>query len=111
MSGQDFGQGVFADHHFESQRSTLFDAIYIPSGEEHVKTLAKSGRVVHWVREAFGHLKPIAAVGEGVFHSILTQLRVINARRYQVLISSVMSLDCQASTSLPLRMIMAVIIL
>ncbi|OAX44893.1 catalase-domain-containing protein [Rhizopogon vinicolor AM-OR11-026] len=66
MSGQDFGRGVFADHHFEGQRSTLFDAIYIPSGEEHAKTLAKSGRVVHWVREAFGHLKPIAAVGEGV---------------------------------------------
>ncbi|KIK49559.1 hypothetical protein CY34DRAFT_796992 [Suillus luteus UH-Slu-Lm8-n1] len=66
MAGQDFGPGVFADHHFDSQRSTLFDAIYIPSGEEHVKTLAKNGRVVHWVREAFGHCKAIAAVGEGV---------------------------------------------
>ncbi|KAG1757287.1 catalase-like domain-containing protein [Suillus lakei] len=66
MTGQDFGPGVFADHHFDSQRSTLFDAIYIPSGEEHVKTLANNGRVVHWVREAFGHCKAIAAVGEGV---------------------------------------------
>ncbi|KIJ68684.1 hypothetical protein HYDPIDRAFT_147131 [Hydnomerulius pinastri MD-312] len=66
MSGQDVGSGVFADHHFEGQRSTLFDAIYIPSGAEHVKTLAKNGRVVHWVREAFGHCKPIGAVGEGV---------------------------------------------
>ncbi|KAG2077008.1 catalase-domain-containing protein [Suillus decipiens] len=66
MTGQDFGLGVFADHHFDSQRSTLFDAIYIPSGKEHVKTLAKSGRVVHWLREAFGHCKAIAAVGEGV---------------------------------------------
>lgn len=69
MSSQDFGRGIFADHHFESQRSTLFDALYIPSGEEHAKTLAKSGRVVHWVREAFGHLKPIAAIGEGALIS------------------------------------------
>jgi len=66
MAGQDFGPGVFADHHFDSQRSTLFDAVYIPSGKEHVKTLAKNGRVVHWVREAFGHCKAIAAIGEGV---------------------------------------------
>ncbi|KAF9229595.1 catalase-domain-containing protein [Gyrodon lividus] len=66
MSNQDIGLGVFADHHFEGQRSTLFDAIYIPSGAEHANTLAKTGRVVHWVREAFGHCKPIAAVGEAV---------------------------------------------
>ncbi|KAG8220044.1 catalase-like domain-containing protein [Butyriboletus roseoflavus] len=66
MANQDVGPGVFADHHFEGQRSTLFDAIYIPSGAEHVKVLAKNGRVVHWAREAFGHCKPIAAVGEAV---------------------------------------------
>lgn len=66
MTSQDVGSGVFADHHFEGQRSTLFDAIYIPSGPEHAKALAKNGRVVHWAREAFGHCKAIAAVGEGV---------------------------------------------
>ncbi|KAH7915119.1 catalase-like domain-containing protein [Hygrophoropsis aurantiaca] len=65
-SGQNVGAGVFADHHFEGQRSTLFDAIYIPSGEEHVKALARNGRAIHWIREAFGHCKPIGAVGEGV---------------------------------------------
>ncbi|KAF8446207.1 catalase-like domain-containing protein [Boletus edulis BED1] len=63
---QDTGSGVSADHHFEGQRSTLFDAIYIPSGAEHVKALAKNGRVIHWLRETFGHCKPIAAVGEAV---------------------------------------------
>ncbi|KAH7883848.1 catalase-like domain-containing protein [Phlebopus sp. FC_14] len=66
MSGQELVGGVCADHHFEGQRSTLFDAIYIPSGEEHVKTLAKNGRAVHWVREAFGHCKAIGAIGEAV---------------------------------------------
>ena len=59
------GDSLVADHHFEGQRSTLFDALYIPSGEEHAKTLKESGRVIHWVREAFGHCKAIAAVGEG----------------------------------------------
>ena len=59
------GAFLVADHHFEGQRSTLFDALYIPSGAEHAKTLNESGRVVHWVREAFGHCKTIAAIGEG----------------------------------------------
>ncbi|KAH0838533.1 hypothetical protein J3R83DRAFT_6852 [Lanmaoa asiatica] len=79
MAGQDVGIGVFADHHFEGQRSTLFDAIYIPSGAEHVRALAKNGRVVHWVREAFGHCKPIAAVGEAVdFLRDIVQLPGVN---------------------------------
>lgn len=43
----------------------MYDAVYIPSGAEHVKALGKNGRVIHWVRETFGHCKPIAAVGEG----------------------------------------------
>ena len=58
---------LVADHHFEGQRSTLFDAFYIPSGAEHANKLNESGRVVHWVREAFGHCKAIAAIGEGRF--------------------------------------------
>ncbi|KAF8810089.1 catalase [Phlegmacium glaucopus] len=57
---------IVAVHHFEGQRSTLFDALYIPSGEKHAKTLMESGRAIHWVREAFGHCKAIGAIGEGV---------------------------------------------
>jgi len=59
-------QALVADHHFEGQRSTLFDALFIPSGKLHADLLGKNGRVVHWVREAFGHCKIIAAVGEGI---------------------------------------------
>ena len=73
MASQDIESGVFADHHFEGQWSTLFDAIYIPSGAEHVEALGRSGRVVHWVREAFGHCKAIAAVGEGMGQILLTK--------------------------------------
>ena len=65
-AGQQKGDsGVMADHHFEAQRSTLFDALYIPSGAESAKTLKSNGRCIHWVREAFGHLKTIGAIGEG----------------------------------------------
>ncbi|KZT44532.1 catalase [Sistotremastrum suecicum HHB10207 ss-3] len=56
-----------ADHHFEGMRSTMFDAVIIPPGEKHVNTLAKNGRAIHWVREAFGHCKTIGAAGEGVW--------------------------------------------
>ena len=57
---------VMADHHFEGQRSTLFDALFIAPGVKSAETLKKDGRVIHWVREAFGHCKTIGAVGEGL---------------------------------------------
>lgn len=61
------GRGdVKPDHHLEGFRSTLVDAVFIPGGEQSVKTLTKNGRALHWVREAFGHLKAIAATGEAV---------------------------------------------
>jgi len=56
---------VEADHHYEGQRSTMFDAFFIPPGAQSVGTMAQDGRVVHWVREAFGHCKTIGAIGEG----------------------------------------------
>lgn len=56
---------IMADHHFEGQRSTLFDALFIPSGD-HIRHLAKNGRAIQYVREAFGHCKPIGAAGFGI---------------------------------------------
>ncbi|EIC06923.1 hypothetical protein OR221_0009, partial [Microbacterium laevaniformans OR221] len=35
-------------------------------GGTHVDIIRKSGRAVHWIREAFGHLKAIGATGEAV---------------------------------------------
>jgi catalase len=43
----------------------MFDAILIPPGP-HAQKLASNGRAIHWVREAFGHLKTIGAVGASV---------------------------------------------
>ncbi|KAI9728517.1 MAG: catalase A [Cirrosporium novae-zelandiae] len=59
------GSGVCPDHHFEGMRSTLFDSIFIPGGP-HIQTLKTKGRVVHWIREAFGHLKAIGATGDAI---------------------------------------------
>lgn len=61
------GPSISVDHHFEGQRSTMFDALLIPSGVDHAKALATNGRTVHWVREAFGHCKVIGAIGEGTY--------------------------------------------
>lgn len=62
---RDTRKGIKADHHFEGQRSTLFDALYIPSGD-HISQLAKNGRAVQYAREAFGHCKAIGAAGVAV---------------------------------------------
>ncbi|KZT53024.1 catalase 1 [Calocera cornea HHB12733] len=52
---------------FETCRSTHFDAIYVAggSGEAYAKGLS-SGRLVHAVREAYMHQKPIAVSGSAV---------------------------------------------
>ncbi|KAG6817783.1 hypothetical protein H0H87_003191 [Tephrocybe sp. NHM501043] len=62
----DSGPSIMVDHHYESQRSTLFDALFVSSGAEHAKALVENGRAVHWIREAFGHCKAIGAIGDGV---------------------------------------------
>lgn len=59
-------KGTVPDHHLEGQRSTMFDAIFVPGGEQSIATLCQNGRAMHYVREAFGHLKAIGATGEGV---------------------------------------------
>jgi catalase len=59
-------EGVKADHHLEGMRSTMFDSVFVPGGAKSVETLSKNGRAIHWVREAFGHLKAIGATGEAV---------------------------------------------
>lgn len=60
------GTGIVADHHLEGMRSTLFDSVFVPGGVQSVETLRKNGRALHWIREAFGHLKAIGATGEAV---------------------------------------------
>ncbi|EAA26998.1 catalase-1 [Neurospora crassa OR74A] len=60
------GSTVQPHHHLEGFRSTMVDAIFIPGGAKAAETLSKNGRALHWIREAFGHLKAIGATGEAV---------------------------------------------
>lgn len=60
------GSGIRPDHHLEGFRSTMVDAVFVPGGRESIDTLKKNGRALHWVREAFGHLKTVGGTGEGV---------------------------------------------
>lgn len=60
------GKGVKPDHHLEGMRSTMFDSVFVPGGADSIATLRKNGRALHWVREAFAHLKAIGATGEAV---------------------------------------------
>lgn len=99
--------GVWADHHFEGQRSTMFDAVIVPSGE-HSGALMKIGRAIHWIREAFGHCKAIGALGEGerwmssegrAAHSSHRQAYSSSTTRYKSRISSSRTIS-RATTSL-----------
>ncbi|KAJ9604300.1 catalase 1 [Cladophialophora chaetospira] len=76
MKSADGSKEVKADHFLNGQRSTMFDALFIPGGAESIKTLKKLGLARFWVKEAFGHLKAIGAVGEGVelVHAALTEV-------------------------------------
>lgn len=50
----------------ESARSTLFDGLFIPDGDENFVKELSQGRGLHWIREAFAHFKTIGAVGASI---------------------------------------------
>lgn len=58
-------KGVIPDHQFDGQRSTMFDATFIPGGA-HVRKLGEIGQIRHWIAESFGHCKAIGATSEAV---------------------------------------------
>ncbi|MFN3652006.1 MAG: catalase [Armatimonadota bacterium] len=60
------GQEIQVDKTFVTTASVLFDAVYVPGGEQSARALRSMGDAVHFVSEAFRHCKPVAATGEGV---------------------------------------------
>ncbi|MFB4307566.1 catalase [Actinomadura sp. GTD37] len=46
--------------------SVLYDAVFVPGGEESVRTLAQDGDAVHFVAEAFVHCKAVGAHDAGI---------------------------------------------
>ncbi|KAL7419624.1 catalase 1 [Cryptotrichosporon argae] len=61
------GQELVAEFTFENSRSTYFDALIFPGGSDpSYAAKLKTGRLIHAAREAYMHLKAIAATGNAV---------------------------------------------
>ncbi len=57
---------IEVDKTFITAGSIMFDAIFIPGGNQSTEALKENGDALHFVNEAYKHCKPIAALEEGV---------------------------------------------
>lgn len=67
------GKSLSVDASMEGLPSIAFDAVFVPGGAESVKALSTNGVALHFLLEAYKHLKAIALHGEardllGVLH-------------------------------------------
>jgi catalase len=65
VTGAD-GAQLKVDFSFLTGASVLFDAVYIPGGDQSVAALTQEAEASEFVNEAHKHCKPIAASGAGV---------------------------------------------
>ena len=54
------GNAILSTKSFLTDASVLYDAVYVPGGEESVKALANEPDAIHFLNEAYKHCKPIA---------------------------------------------------
>ncbi|HEX6726996.1 MAG TPA: catalase [Nitrospira sp.] len=60
------GGQVAIDFSFLTAGSVLFDALYLPGGEQNVEILKGDAKALLFIKEAYLHCKPIAATDEGI---------------------------------------------
>jgi len=60
------GGQVVIDFSFLTAGSVLFDALYLPGGEQNVDILKGDAKALLFIQEAYVHCKPIAATDEGM---------------------------------------------
>jgi catalase len=65
LSGGSGGE-VAVDRAYTTMASVLYDAVVVPCGPESIETLSKDGYAMHFITEAYKHLKAIGAFGSGV---------------------------------------------
>jgi catalase len=65
LKGANGGQ-VDIDFSLLTAGSVLFDAVYVPGGEQSVELLKGEGKALHFIHEAYKHCKAIAATGMGI---------------------------------------------
>ncbi|MDG3010766.1 catalase [Rhodococcus sp. D2-41] len=59
------GAALDVDRAIDTMASVLYDAVLVAGGAGSTETLQSDGYATHFVAEAYRHLKPIAALGEG----------------------------------------------
>ena len=60
------GRHIAVHHTMRGRPPVMFDALYVPGGDESVSTLCDDDEALRFVRETFRHGKSIAASGDGV---------------------------------------------
>jgi catalase len=60
------GSQVHIDFSLLTAGSVLFDAVYVPGGEQSVELLKAEGKALHFIHEAYKHCKAIATTGTGM---------------------------------------------
>lgn len=60
------GTDVKTDKTHLTTASLMYDAVFVAGGRESVEKLKQMGDALHFLKEAYKHGKPIAAIGEGV---------------------------------------------
>lgn len=58
------GKSLAVDASMEGLPSVAFDAVFVPGGAQSVKALSEDGFALHYLLEAYKHLKAIAVAGE-----------------------------------------------
>jgi catalase len=65
LSGGSGGE-LSVDRAINTMASVLYDAVVVPCGPDAVAALSNDGYAVHFVTEAYKHLKPVGAFGAGI---------------------------------------------
>lgn len=60
------GNEVEVDKSHVTTGSIMYDAIFIPGGQESIEAMKNQGDAKHFINEAFKHCKVIGATGEGI---------------------------------------------
>lgn len=65
LAGGSGGQ-LAVDRAITTMASVLYDAVVVPCGPDAMQTLSKDGYAMHFITEAYKHLKTVGAFGAGV---------------------------------------------
>ena len=72
------GSQVEVARSYANAASILYDAVYVVGGRQSVDTLKMDGCALHFVNEAFKHMKTIGATNEGIELLIQSQITGVN---------------------------------